>query len=141
MTKKFNIGDKVEDTWWSNVCGTVVEVHKCAVRVRVTHPSLVPSSFSMKNGVVTYEDDGRKYLRIIKKANSTKAHNIPLHGGYPGVVIIKDCWCHHCSGTGYVEHGMRHAFGCIQICMKCGGTGSLTQYDRRHKNNRALICQ
>lgn len=141
MTKKFNIGDQVEDTWWSNVCGTVVEVYKYAIHIRAEYPSLVPSSFNIKNGVVTYDYAHFKYLKITKKLSSTKAHNIPLHGGYPGVVIIKDCWCHHCLGTGYVEHGMRHAFGYASICMKCGGTGSLTQYDRRHKNNRALICK
>lgn len=137
MTKKFNIGDQVEDTWWPNVCGTVVEVHKCAIHVRAKYPSLVPSSFNIKNGVVTYDYAHFKYLKVIKKASNMY---VPPHKGYPGVVIIKDCWCHHCSGTGFIEYVQRRLLGCVRICTKCGGTGSLTQYDRRHKNNRALIC-
>lgn len=102
MTKKFNIGDKVEDSWWPGVCGTVVEVYKCVVRIRAAHPSLVPSSFSMKNGVVTYDYAHLKYLKVIKKASN---RYVPLHGGYPGIVIVSKCWCHHCSGTGFIEYG------------------------------------
>jgi hypothetical protein len=61
--KGFTVGDQVEDLWWSNVCGSVMKVTRNRVFVKVRHPSLVPYSFGMEDGIVHYDmPHARKYL-------------------------------------------------------------------------------
>lgn len=64
--KTFRVGIKVEDTWWSGVCGNVTKVTGSSVSIKADHPSLVEASFDMKDGIITYDmQHARKYLKII----------------------------------------------------------------------------
>ena len=58
------MGEHVEDTWWSVVCGTVERVTGGSVYVRVKYPSLIPAGFDMQKRVVRYDSQhARLYLR------------------------------------------------------------------------------
>ena len=51
----FSVGDRVQDTWWQEKTGRVVEVLKTRVKIE------------MNGDVVTYDRDHYKFLRKLKR--------------------------------------------------------------------------